>query len=51
MATYVEFLQGSGARVVPIIHGEDWSITLEKIHKLDGILFPGGEGGYFELAG
>jgi hypothetical protein len=27
MAAYVEFLQGSGARVVPLISTEEWSIT------------------------
>lgn len=46
MAAYVEFFQGSGARVVPLILGEDWSVNLEKVHKLDGVFFPGGEGGY-----
>jgi hypothetical protein len=48
MAAYVEFLQGSGARVVPLILGEDWSVTLDKINRLDGILFPGGDGDYIE---
>ena len=48
MAAYVEFLQGSGARVVPLISTEDWTVTQEKINKLDGILFPGGDSDYLE---
>ena len=48
MAAYVEFLQGSGARVVPLVSTEDWSVTQDKISKLDGILFPGGAGDYIE---
>jgi gamma-glutamyl hydrolase len=50
MAAYVEFFQGSGARVVPLILGDDWSVNLEKVNKLDGVFFPGGEGGYMGLA-
>ena len=49
MAAYVDFLQGSGARVVPLILGEDWDVTLDKINRLDGILFPGGNGDYIEF--
>lgn len=49
MAAYVDFLQGSGARVVPLILGEDWDVTLDKINRLDGILFPGGDGDYIEF--
>ena len=47
MAAYVKYVQAQGARVVPIINGEDQNTTLDKIHHLDGVLLPGGGGDYF----
>lgn len=46
MAAYVKFLEASGARVVPLILGEPEEITMEKLSKLNGVLFPGGDGDY-----
>ena len=48
MAAYVQFLESAGARVIPLIKGEEWSVTLDKINRLDGVLFPGGNGDYIE---
>lgn len=31
MADYVHYISGSGARIVPIIYGEDSAVTTEKI--------------------
>ena len=45
MADYAQFLEGSGARVVPIIDTESDEQTLEKLSKLNGVLFPGGAPG------
>jgi gamma-glutamyl hydrolase len=51
MAAYVKFMEAAGARVVPLILGEAEEVTLEKISKLDGVLFPGGDGDYIEMGG
>lgn len=51
MAAYVKFMEAAGARVVPLILGESETVTLEKISKLDGVLFPGGDGDYIEMGG
>jgi glutamine amidotransferase PdxT len=48
MAAYVQFMEAAGARVVPLVVGETWDITFDKISRLDGILFPGGDGDYVE---
>jgi hypothetical protein len=47
MASYVKYFESSGARVVPIILGEDWDITYDKLTKLNGVVFPGGDGDYY----
>ena len=46
MSSYVSFVESAGARVVPLIHGEDWDTTLAKLQKINGVLFPGGTGDY-----
>jgi len=48
MAAYVQFMEAAGARVVPLVVGETWDVTLNKIERLNGILFPGGDGDYVE---
>ena len=48
MEAYVEFAQSAGARVVPLVVGEPKEVTLDKLSKLNGVLFPGGDGDYFE---
>jgi len=49
MAAYVKYMEAQGARVVPIIYGESWETTLDKLEKVDGVLFPGGGGDYIEV--
>ena len=39
-----------GSRVVPIIYEESEEVTLEKMSKLDGVLLPGGDDAYRNLA-
>ena len=51
MTAYVKFMEASGARVVPLILGEPEEVTMDKISKLDGVLFPGGDGDYIEMGG
>lgn len=48
MAAYVDFIQASGARVVPILVTDPKEITLQKLKKLNGIFLPGGGGDYYE---
>ncbi len=48
MKSYVSWLESVGARVVPFIRGEDQSVTLDKLSKVNAILFPGGDGDYLE---
>lgn len=49
MAAYVRFVQGAGARVVPLIYDEPEEVTIEKLGKLNGVLFPGGGGDYKDI--
>ena len=44
MADYAQFMEGSGARVVPILDTETDEVTLKKLKQLNGVLFPGGAG-------
>ena len=46
MSSNVEFLQSAGARVVPLIRDDPEDVTLTKLSKLDGVLYPGGDGNY-----
>jgi len=49
MAAYVRFVQGAGARVVPFIYDEPEDVTIEKLGKVNGVLFPGGGGDYIKI--
>ena len=49
MAAYPDFMKSAGARVVPIIWGEETSVTDDKLNKINGVLFPGGSGDYLDL--
>lgn len=48
MKSYVDWVEAAGARVVPLIVGEPENVTLDKIQRVNGILFPGGDGDYLE---
>jgi len=48
MHSYVDFIQSAGARVVPLIMSEPEEVTLDKLSKVNGVLFPGGDGDYLE---
>ena len=45
-ASYVKYLQASGARVVPLIMTDSPLEISAQILKLDGVVFPGGKGTY-----
>jgi len=42
-------MEAAGARVIPLVLGEPEEVTLEKLSKLNGVLFPGGDGDYLEF--
>lgn len=48
MKSYVTWLESVGARVIPLIRGEQESVTLDKLSKVNAVLFPGGDGDYLE---
>ena len=48
MAAYVKYLEQAGARVVPLIMGEPEEVTMDKLSKLNGVFFPGGNGDYID---
>lgn len=48
MSAYVKFLESAGARIIPMIRSESREVTLDKLSKVNGILFPGGTGDYIE---
>lgn len=48
MSSYVDFMMAAGARVVPLILSDPPEINLEKLKKLNGVLFPGGDGDFKE---
>lgn len=48
MATFVDFMVSAGARVIPLVVGEPQNVTLDKLSKVNGVLFPGGDGDYLE---
>jgi gamma-glutamyl-gamma-aminobutyrate hydrolase PuuD len=49
MVAYVDYMLAQGARVIPIINGEDKEVTIDKIHHIDGVLLPGGGADYFDI--
>lgn len=42
-ASYVKYLEGSGARVVPILHNSTDQQILELLGKVNGVMFTGGD--------
>lgn len=48
MAAYVKFMEAAGARVIPLIWNEPKEVTMDKLSKINGVLFPGGDGDYLE---
>jgi gamma-glutamyl hydrolase len=46
MKSYVDWIEAQGARVVPLIVDEDRNATLDKLKRMNGVLFPGGDGNY-----
>lgn len=49
MGAYVRYIQASGARVVPFVYNEPVNVTMEKLGKVNGVLFPGGGGDYVSI--
>jgi len=49
MLAYAQFMEAAGARVIPLIKTDSQEVTLDKLSKLNGVLFPGGDGDYLEF--
>lgn len=49
MQSYVDWLQAAGARVVPLIQGDLQNVTMDKLSKVNAVLFPGGDGDYLDF--
>lgn len=49
MAAYVQYIQAQGARVIPITYSDSHEVVLDKLSKVNGVLFPGGDGDYYDL--
>ena len=49
-ANYIDWLEASGAKTMPIAYNEPNEITDQKLKLCDGILMPGGAGDYMEKA-
>ena len=47
MSAYTKYIEAQGARVVPLIREESDEITMWKVARLNGVLFPGGGGDYY----
>jgi gamma-glutamyl hydrolase len=50
MSSFVKFLQGAGARLVPLVPNMSQEDTLAALKKLNGVFWPGGDGDYLEYA-
>ena len=50
MSSFVRFLQGAGARVIPLIPSMSDSTLDEVLPKLNGVFWPGGDGDYEAIA-
>ena len=48
MKSYVDWVEAVGARVIPLVNGEDKNVTEEKLSKVNAVIFPGGDGDYLE---
>jgi gamma-glutamyl hydrolase len=48
MQAYVDWIEASGARVVPLVRDEDREVTKKKLKGLNGVLMPGGDGNYHD---
>jgi len=46
MKSYVDWIEAQGARVVPLIVDEPRDVTADKLKRMNGVLFPGGDGNY-----
>ncbi|KAL9225705.1 hypothetical protein vseg_001598 [Gypsophila vaccaria] len=50
--SYVRFVESGGARVIPLIYDEPWSVLSHKLDFVNGVLFTGGtlqEGPYVDV--
>ena len=48
MQGYVDFAKAAGAQIIPLDVNEPQEVTDEKLSKINGVIFPGGNGDYIE---
>ncbi len=46
MKSYVDWVEAVGARVIPLVNGEAENVTFDKLSRVNGVVFPGGDGDY-----
>jgi gamma-glutamyl hydrolase len=49
MSAYVKYIEAAGAQVIPITVGESEEEIMKKLNKINGVLFPGGDGDNYDL--
>ena len=50
MSSFVKFLEGAGARIVPLVPSMSQEETFARLQKLNGVFLPGGDGDYNDYA-
>jgi gamma-glutamyl hydrolase len=48
MTSYVKYIEARGARVIPILYQDSKEVILDKLSKVNGVLYPGGGGDYYD---
>ena len=52
MTSYIDILESSGARTVPLIYDADLNEQLTKLDSINGVFYAGGgAGGYYDVFG
>ena len=50
MSSFVKFLEGAGARIVPLVPTMTASEVDVALSKINGVFLPGGDGDYYDFA-
>jgi gamma-glutamyl hydrolase len=50
MSSFVKFLEGAGARIVPLVPTMTPSEIDNALQKINGVFLPGGDGDYYDFA-
>ena len=50
MSSFVKFLEGAGARIVPLVPSMSEAEAIARLEKINGVFLPGGDGDYEKFA-